>query len=301
MSDQDRNDRDADEQGLTSESREEMVVGEHEIERILVALDPSEHSRAALEAAARMASRLDAELMGLFVEDVNVRRLAELPFAQEVGLFTAGCRRVETQELSRQLRVQAGRVRRRFQTITRRVETRCTFREVRGRVALEVLRAAAEADVVILGKGAWSPFETERLTPAVREVLGQAPASTLVLQAGTRVEPPMRAVYDGTPQGNRALSIAARLAEDGHLMVFVLADDPDRASRLEEAAVEHLKERELELTFQTLTESSVSLLAHLVAHEELGTLVLPADDESLEDNAVLDFLDKTGAPVLLVR
>lgn len=300
MNDQDMNDEDLSVQSAGAQSPE-IREGAHEVERILVALDPSEHSSAALEAAARMASRLDAELMGLFVEDVNVRRLAELPFAQEVGLFTAGCRRVETQELSRQLRVQAGTIRRRFRTTTRRVETRCTFREVRGRVAPEVLRAAAEADVVILGKGAWSPFETEHLTPAVREVLSRAPASTLVLRAGARVEPPMRAVYDGTPLGDRALSIAARLAEDGHLMVFILADDPDMASRLREAARERLKELELELTFQTLTETSVSRLAHLVAHQELGMLVMPADDESLEDQALLDFLDETGAPVLLVR
>jgi len=300
MSDQGLDDRDTNEVDLAIHGRE-GTEGEHGIARILVALDPSEHSRAALEAGARMALRLDAELIGLFIEDVNVRRLAELPFAQEVGLFTGGCRRVETHELSRQLRVQAGSVRRRFRTVTQRVETRCTFRQVRGRVAPEVLRAATEADVVILGKGAWSPFETERLTPAVREVLSQAPASTLVLRAGTGVEPPMRAVYDGTSQGDRALSIAARLAEDGHLMVFILADDPDKASRLQQAAVEHLKERELELTFQTLTESSVSRLAHLVAVEALGTLVMPADDESMEDEAVLDFLDETGAPVLLVR
>ena len=300
MSDWDTNDEDSSVQS-TGEQSPERREGEHRVERILVALDPSEHSLAALEAAASMASRLDAELIGLFVEDANVRRLAELPFAQEVGLFTAGCRRVETQELSRQLRVQVGRVRRRFQTVTRWVETRCTFREVRGRVAPEVLRAASEADVVILGKGAWSPFETEHLTPAVREVLGQAPASTLVLRAGTRVEPPMRAVYDGTSLGDRALSIAARLAEDGHLTVFILADDSDKASRLRATAREALQERELELTFQTLTERSVSRLAHLVAREELGTLVMPADDESMEDEAVLDFLDETGAPVLLVR
>lgn len=274
---------------------------EHGIERILVALDPSKHSRAALEAAARMAARFDAELLGLFVEDVNVRRLAELPFIEEVGLFTGTCRRVQIRELSRQLQVQAGRIRRQFTISTRGIETQCNFRVVRGRVAAEVLKAAAEADVVVLGKGSWSAFDTERLAPAVREVLGKAPASTLLLRAGTAVGPPMRAVYDGTPLGDKALSIAATLAEDGHLMVFVLADDPDAASRLEGAARERLKRRELELTFQTLTESSVSRLAYLVAHEERGTLVMPADPEALEDEAVLDFLDETGAPVLLVR
>jgi nucleotide-binding universal stress UspA family protein len=285
----------------TAAGGREEEAPEHGIERILVALDPSEHSRAALRAAARMAARLDAELTGLFVEDVNVRRLAELPFIQEVGLFTGTCRRVETQQLSRQLQVQAGRMRRQFTISTRAVETQCTFRAVRGRVAREVLRAAAEADVVVLGKGSWSAFETEHLAPDVRQVLSEAPASTLVLRAGTEVEPPMRVVYDGTFLGDRALSIAAMLAEDGHLMVFVLADDPDRAARLREAASERLKGRELELSFQTLTESSVSRLAYLVAHEERGTLVMPADPEALQDEAVLDFLDETGAPVLLVR
>lgn len=276
---------------------------EHGIDRILVALDSSEHSLAALRASARMAARLNAELLGLFVEDVNVRRLSELPFVQEVGFFTASCRRVETQELSRQLRVQAGRVRRQFTVSTRGIETRCDFRVVRGRVASEVLREAAEADVVILGRGAWSAFETERLTPAVREVLSEAPASTLVLRAGSEVEPPMRLVYDGTLLGKRALATASELAtdEDGHLVVFLLADTPDEAAQLEVEVKERLAETNLELSFRTLSEASASRLAYIVAHEERGTLILPAGGKALRDEAVLDFLDDTRVPVLLIR
>jgi nucleotide-binding universal stress UspA family protein len=296
------NDQGTNDEAVSAPSLEERE-GEHRIERILVALDQSTHSLAALEAAVRMAMRLEAALVGLFVEDVNVRRLAELPFVQEVGFFTGGCRRVQTQELSRQLQVQAGAVRRRFRTTTRWVESRCTFREVRGQVAPEVLDAATEADVVILGKGAWSPFETERLTPAVREVLRDAPTSTLVLRAGTRVGPPMRAVYDGSALGDKALSIAAELATDegGHLMVFGLADDPSEASRLEERVRERLSGKRLAVSFQTLSEASVSRLTYLVAREEQGTLVIPADAEALKDQALLDFLDETRAPVLMIR
>ncbi|MFO7742073.1 MAG: universal stress protein [Anaerolineae bacterium] len=277
--------------------------GGHGIERIVVALDPSAHSLAALEAAARMASRLGAELVGLFVEDINVRRLADLPFGREVGFFSASCRRVETQQLSRQLRVQAGTVRRRFRIATRSIATRCTFREVRGPVPREVLKAAAEADMVILGKGAWSPFETERLGAAVRDVLSHVAASTLVLIAETHVELPMRVVYDGTRLGEKAVATAAELAADvdGHLMVFLLADDPEEASRLEEAVRRRLADAELEVSFQTLTEASVSRLAYLVAHEERGMLILPAGAEALGGKAVLDFLDETRAPVLLIR
>lgn len=277
--------------------------GGHEIERILVALDPSAHSLAALEAAAAMATRVDAELLALFVEDVNIRRLTKLPFVQEVGFYSGSCRRVETQELSRQLRVQAGRVRRRFRVTTRQIEARCTFREIRGRVASEVLGAASEADVVILGKGAWSAVDTGRLAPEVREVLSEAPASTLVLQAGTEVESPMRVVYDGTSLAKKAVATAAALVkdDDGYLMIFILADDPDEASRLQEKVEQRLAETELQSSFQTLTEASVSRLAYLVAHEERGTLVLPVGAGALEDEAVLDFLDETNAPVLLVR
>jgi hypothetical protein len=266
-----------------------------------VALDPSAHSEAALKAAAEMAARFDAELLALFVEDVNIRRLTELPFVEEVGLYTGRRRRVERRELSRQLRVQSGRMRRRFSITTQHVETRCTFRKIRGRVAREVLAAATEADVVIVGKGAWSAVDTGRLAPDVRRVLREAPVSTLVLEAETEVEPPMRVVYTGTPLARKALSIGARLAEDGALMVFVLADDADEASRLREAVKEEVAGLNLELVFQTLTEASASRLAHLVAHEQEGTLVLPADAQTMGDEALLDFLDETSAPVLMVR
>ncbi|MGB7837261.1 MAG: universal stress protein, partial [Terrimicrobiaceae bacterium] len=59
------------------------------IRRILVALDASAHSRAALEAACELALGLDAELSGLFVEDINLLRLAQLPFASEISYPSA--------------------------------------------------------------------------------------------------------------------------------------------------------------------------------------------------------------------
>ena len=80
-----------------------MNAREHEIviQRILVALDASPHSQAALDAAATLAARVSAELQGLFIEDVNLLRLAELPFAREVGSFTATHRRLDARDLER--------------------------------------------------------------------------------------------------------------------------------------------------------------------------------------------------------
>ncbi|WP_054774730.1 hypothetical protein [Methylogaea oryzae] len=53
--------------------------------RILVALDATRHNPAALEAATLLAARTRAELLALFVEDLGLFHLAQLPFAMETG------------------------------------------------------------------------------------------------------------------------------------------------------------------------------------------------------------------------
>ena len=50
-----------------------------QMRRILVAVDASPHSLAALDAALRLAADLEAEIIGLFVEDINLLRLAGMP------------------------------------------------------------------------------------------------------------------------------------------------------------------------------------------------------------------------------
>ena len=58
------------------------------IRRILVALDASPSSLVALEEAAKLAAVWDAELAGVFVEDSELLRMAQLPFMQTVGSFS---------------------------------------------------------------------------------------------------------------------------------------------------------------------------------------------------------------------
>ena len=53
------------------------------VKRILIALDPSRRGQSALQAAAHLAAGTGAELAGLFVEDINLLRMAGLPFARE--------------------------------------------------------------------------------------------------------------------------------------------------------------------------------------------------------------------------
>ena len=74
---------------------------------ILVALDASPHSAAALMAAAEVAFALKLELYGLYVEDVNLLHLCGLPFGLEIGSFTGNPRRLEQVRMERDLCIQA--------------------------------------------------------------------------------------------------------------------------------------------------------------------------------------------------
>ena len=69
--------------------------------RIWVALDESPRSTAALTAAAALAGELDAELAGLFVEDVNLQHLFDLPFAREFSVLTGAGRPLSQGDVER--------------------------------------------------------------------------------------------------------------------------------------------------------------------------------------------------------
>jgi len=273
------------------------------IRRILVALDASPHSLAALEAAAELAARFRAELLGLFVEDVNLLRLAALPFAQEMSLVSATRRRLDARQVERQLGAQAGLSRRALTVIAERARVRWSFRVARGVVVPELLIAAAGADLLILGKAGWSLAGGRRLGSTARAVLSQAPGLALVLQHGVRLRLPVLVVYDGSPLAQKALAAATALTrgEGGHLTVLILADGPAAAQRRQAQAAAWLQARGVKARYRSLAESSVSRLVHLVLLERCGTLVLPATSSWVHDETLLELLGEIRTPVLLVR
>jgi hypothetical protein len=82
-------------------AREEEV----RIRRVIACFAPGSVARP--EAVARLAQELEAEFLGLFIEDADLLRFASLPFAREVGFPSAELRAVDVAVLERQLRAQA--------------------------------------------------------------------------------------------------------------------------------------------------------------------------------------------------
>ena len=281
-----------------------MTSGERvlQLRRILVALDASPHSLAALQAAAELAAHMEAELLGMFVEDVNLLRLAELPYAQEICVSSTTCRRLDVQQIERELRAQETRVRRTLAAHAERVQVRWSFRVTRGVIAKELLTAAAQSDLITLGRAGRSLGE-RRLGSTTRAVLADAPCLTLIIQEGERLRFPMMVVYDGSPLAHKALTVAVSLVQgrDKHIVVFVPADDKESATRIKAQATAFLQEHHMLWRYHVLMTPDVQRLVREIQMETKGTLVLPIESAALPGDAILQLLDELEVPVLLVR
>jgi len=273
------------------------------VRRIMVALDASGASIFALQQAAELAERLEAELIALFVEDINLLRAAKLPFIREISFFSPTLRRLESIEMERQLRVQAGQMRRIVAQTAEQRGIPWRFRVSRGPVAAEVLAAGADADLMVLGKIGRSLPGLRQSGSTVRMVISRRRGMTLILQSGVRLTLPVVVVYDGSEPAQKGLDIAGHLvrARDGRLSVFVLADDKQDARELQLRVMQWLRPHRLGADFRLLVRPSLNGLATMIRMESSGPVVLPCDLAPLEGEQLCSLVDDLANPVLLVR
>lgn len=153
--------------------------------RIVIELAPGLPARGSLEAAAALADRVGAELVGLFIEDADLLRFAALPFAHEIDFVSAERRRMDVTALERSLRAHAAEAHRTLASAAERSAARWSFRVARGFAAAELLGAAlgaamAEASpevrLLLLGDGASA---ATRWAEAARDRLGGGDAARL--------------------------------------------------------------------------------------------------------------------------
>jgi hypothetical protein len=118
--------------------------------RIVAGLDPRVPRDAMLREFAALASELEAELIGLFVEDVDLLHWAALPFAREVGYPSAVPRDLSVKRMERFFEAQAQEMRRACEAALKSSTVSWSFRVVRGSHAEQLLGAAVEAAVPTL-------------------------------------------------------------------------------------------------------------------------------------------------------
>lgn len=274
------------------------------IRRILVALDVSPDSLAAAEVAAELAVLLRAELVGIYVEDAELLHLSASPLAREVDLLTTSLRALEAPNVEQQLRVQAGRARRQLERIAGRAGIPWSFRVARGVVAAEILSAAAEVDLVSVGRIGWTFRPRPHLGRTARALLCERRGLTLLLGRRVPIRPPIVVLYDGSEAAERALAAARELAglAAGPLRVLLVGGDGDRLrgeveGRLGEAAPAEPVPVEIEALGAVDEAALPRVLRHRTGG---GVLVVPLGTPPLMAEQLQRLLDELRCAVLAV-
>jgi hypothetical protein len=116
------------------------------IRRIVAGFDAGGCRLGTLRALAALAAETGAELLGVFIEETDLLRLAQLPFAAEIGYPSAMARGLDPRTLERALRVRAEALRAALGSAA----SRWTFRVARGHPAEVLAAALAEGDAPVL-------------------------------------------------------------------------------------------------------------------------------------------------------
>lgn len=280
-----------------------MAEKQSPIRRILVALDASPASRFTIQTAVDLAARFEAELVGLFVEDTNLLRVARLPFVREIGAFSFSARQLDPDGLQRQLRVQADQMRRSLAMAAKLRGVSWEFRVKRGPVAAEVMSAGADADLMIMGRSGRSLTAQRRMGSTVRSMVLQRSGMTFILTSSLRLTAPAILLYDGSAAGRKALDIAGSLveAQDRRLTVVVVAESRSESRDLQDDTARLLSGYDITADFRTVVQPSYGGLAWLVRITGIGPVILPCGKERLQGEPLCSLVEEITNPVLLVR
>lgn len=249
--------------------------------RILVALDASRHSLTALKAAAELAALMQAELQGLYVEDINLIRLSHLPFVDEIGLYSATQRPYDNRTAEREFRILANQMRRAVAQTAISARVNWSFEVIRGRVNHELLAASNRAELLTLGRVGRTPGK--RFGSTAQALLKQA-VCPLFLLAEEGLTFPLTVIHTGSPTSDRALKLAATLmrGREGALLLLV-ATDPQQSEDEREQRAHRLKV-DLEnddlndgLAVQVTIMDNLEQLPQVLHGLQHGTLILPAE------------------------
>ena len=284
-------------------------IAEFVIHRILVALDASTDSLAALEEAASLASAMHVELLGLFVEDINLVRTAALPFAPQVSYPSGAAERMSSERIDRELKAQAELARKALAAAAGRRHARWSFRTVRGQVTGEILAAASQTDLVLLGKSGWSPARPVGSTALA--LIAASPGAFLLVPQEAPQTGPIAVFFEGSidsmggsmGDSRRALEAAIRLAvaHQAGLLVLVSGATPEACDALRQNAREIIGSRVKEFRIRRVQAAAPRDFAHMLRTEHSRLLVLPGGSPLAQEARIRSLLELSHNPVLIIR
>lgn len=269
---------------------------------MLVLLDGSRMSYAALDAAADIAAKTGADVLGVFVEELNLLRSAGFGFAKEVGSESGVCRPFGPAELERRMQRLAEQARRALAVAAARYGGRHTLSITRGSVVSEVLTLAGPNDLLVLGRVGWSSAPGARLGSTAKGLLRRSPGRMLLWcerQASSqgRVVVFLNDHDDANRQAIMAATDAVRLSRQPVTLLLGAGTDipPDRLEPIKR----DLGVSDSDFRVRTLPSTNPATVVQVLRHERAAQLVLSRDCTLLREPGAEHLLAVLNLPVTI--
>jgi nucleotide-binding universal stress UspA family protein len=272
------------------------------INRILIPLDTSSHSFAALQAAVNLAHHYQAKLRGIFIEDITLLSLAEMPFRQEVGEYTAIIREISTDGMTRGIFVQSKTVVKTFQNLIRRTDLEGDIAILRGKVNEIIKSEASQCDLLILGKSGTNPSSIHRMGSTTRAMIRDQKVSLLLIEEGNQLGHPIFVLFDNSPLGATSLETAGDLLEPGQSLVILLNNDNDHTFEENRKFLRRWSsEKQINISIQGFKPRSFDQFVKQFSGLKTGLFVLPKLEDIKKRWLVEICLEEVTLPVLLIQ
>ncbi|MFB2705987.1 universal stress protein [Marinobacter shengliensis] len=268
--------------------------------RVLILLDGSRLSLAALEAAADIAHARKAEVLGVFVEEVNLLRSAGYGFTREVGRNSGVARPMDLAAIEARMRSLAEQARRSLERAMAQRGLAQALTLCRGRVADEVLNLARPGDLLVLGRVGWSGSPGSRLGSTARVLVSQALGDVLLW-----ADPPMRSrnrivVLLNHDQGanHRAVRVGAELARRNRQPLTILVrTETGRDERIAEDLLACMESEGITARVSFLPMASAGAVAQVIREEGASQLVLSRQCSLFREQGADTLLMEMNLPV----
>lgn len=281
------------------------------IKSILVAMDGSPASLAALQEAVRWAGTLDAELRGLFVEDEQRFVYYPTGFSAEGGVpVSAPLPEEEMAAENAKVQQEGEEIRRAFDQAVASMPQRSGFMQVRGSVNPVLTQEARAVDLVVMGRrGRNEPADSKEPGPTTETLIHNAQRPVLVVPEQPRHNGTVVFAYDGGRGSHRVIGPGTELAVavGAKVAVISIGDDPQLQHDHETVLKRYWAPYGIQPSLRIVKkEGRVSgMIVDFARQEQAGLIVMGAFGhnplhELFFGSTTLDTLTGASCPVLLM-
>lgn len=270
------------------------------LREILVAIDTSSHSQAALEAAIALAKTMEANIQGLFVQDELWNRITQLPSTRAVNALTGDVLPLEHEMLEDQVTILKHRLRRKLEYLSRRNKVKHSWIFTRGKVEEKILEAAETADLITIGIRGHS-LRKKKLGSSAKAIIQKAEKPVLILKKGLRLGNTLTAVYDASKESQKGIKLALKIAKKNNspLSIMVVDNNPDVLDQRSKELEKMLEDTSVSVEIELMDRTDLGSFLNSINQRNSGLLIIPKS-QPLLSKSFETVLNHINCPLLMM-